>query len=87
MDVGGEPRNLDLQQYEVTFRENKIGGDVLPELAESDLEKLDIPLGDRKRLLKAIRALKCLTPDFCFASCKMGPGRGTGFATASIDGF
>ena len=30
---------------------------MLPELSEADLEKLGIPLGDRKRLIKAIRAM------------------------------
>src|SRR5215831_6747333 len=31
--------------------------DVLPELTEGDLEKLGMPLGDRKRLIKAIRTM------------------------------
>jgi class 3 adenylate cyclase len=57
MEVGGWLWSLGLQQYEAVFRENKIDSDVLPELAEGDLEKLGLPLGDRKRLLKAIRAL------------------------------
>ena len=57
MDVGGWLRSLGLQQYEAAFREHEIDAEVLPELAEGDLEKLGIPLGHRKRLLKAIRAL------------------------------
>ncbi len=39
------------------FRANEIDVDVLPELTEIDLEKLGVPLGHRKRLLKAIAGL------------------------------
>src|ERR1700674_1757227 len=56
MDVGGWLRSLGFQRYEPAFVENAIDSDVLPELTEDDLEKLGIPLGDRKRLIKAIRA-------------------------------
>ena len=56
MDVGGWLRTLGLGQYESAFIENAIDTDVLPELTEGDLEKLGIPLGDRKRLIKAIKA-------------------------------
>jgi len=54
MDVGDWLRSLGLGQYEDTFRANEIDTDVLPELTEIDLEKLGVPLGHRKRLLKAI---------------------------------
>jgi class 3 adenylate cyclase len=57
MDVGGWLRSLGLGQYEATFRANEIDTDVLPELTEIDLEKLGVPLGHRKRLLKAIAGL------------------------------
>src|SRR6201988_939846 len=57
MDVGGWLRNQGLGQYEAKFRENEIDADVLPELTELDLEKLGVPLGHRKRLLKAIATL------------------------------
>jgi len=57
MDIGGWLRNLGLGQYESAFIENAIDTDVLPELTEGDLEKLGIPLGDRKRLIKAIKAM------------------------------
>ena len=57
MDVGGWLRNLGLGQYEAAFIENAIDTDVLPELTEGDLEKLGVPLGDRKRLITAIKAL------------------------------
>jgi class 3 adenylate cyclase/predicted ATPase len=57
MDVGAWLRGLGLGQYEGTFRESEIEADVLPELTEADLEKLGLPLGPRKRILKAIASL------------------------------
>src|SRR6195256_1203208 len=57
MDVGAWLRGLGLGQYDGTFRESEIEADVLPELTESDLEKLGLPLGPRKRILKAIANL------------------------------
>jgi class 3 adenylate cyclase/predicted ATPase len=58
MDVVVWLRSLGLAKYEAVFRENEIDADVLPELSEVDLEKLGVPLGHRKRLLKAIAALR-----------------------------
>lgn len=57
MDVGAWLRSLELGQYESTFRDNEIQADVLPDLTDGDLEKLGLPLGPRKRLLKAIASL------------------------------
>ena len=57
MDVGEWLRSLGLGQYEANFRDNKIDVDVLADLTAGDLEKLGLPLGDRKRLLKAIASL------------------------------
>jgi class 3 adenylate cyclase len=57
MDVGGWLRNLGLGQYEALFRANEIDTDILPELTEVDFEKLGVPLGHRKRLLRAISGL------------------------------
>ncbi|SEE05561.1 SAM domain (Sterile alpha motif) [Rhizobiales bacterium GAS191] len=57
MDVGDWLRGLGLSQYEATFRESEIDADVLPDLTEIDLERLGVPLGHRKRLLKAIASL------------------------------
>src|SRR5215472_4420129 len=62
MDIGGWLRSLGLEQYEPVFRENEIDSEVLSELTESDLEKLGLPLGHRKRVLKAIAALAAATP-------------------------
>jgi class 3 adenylate cyclase len=57
MDVGGWLRSLGLEQYEALFRASEIDADILPELTDADLEKLGVPLGHRKRLLKAISGL------------------------------
>jgi class 3 adenylate cyclase/tetratricopeptide (TPR) repeat protein len=46
-----------LAQYLELFEKNRLGLDVLAELTERDLQDLGIPLGDRKRLLKAIQTL------------------------------
>ena len=54
MDVGGWLRSLGLGQYEALFRANEIDADILPELTEVDFEKLGVPLGHRKRLVRAI---------------------------------
>src|SRR5215468_10819147 len=58
MKIGNWLRDLGLARYEPTFAEHAIDTDVLPDLTEADLEKLGIPLGDRRRLIKAIRALQ-----------------------------
>jgi len=62
MDVREWLRGLGLGQYGQTFRDNKIDADVLADLTDGDLETLGIPLGDRKRLLKAIAASVALEP-------------------------
>jgi class 3 adenylate cyclase/predicted ATPase/ABC-type transport system involved in cytochrome c biogenesis ATPase subunit len=57
MDVGSWLQKLGLGQYETVFVANAIDGDVLSELTEVDFEKIGVPLGDRKRLMRAINAL------------------------------
>jgi len=57
MGVGDWLRGVGLGQYEDVFRENEIDGSVLTDLTEGDLEKLGVPMGHRKRLLKAIANL------------------------------
>src|SRR6266851_10075669 len=57
MDVGSWLRNLGLGQYEPAFVANAIDSDVLTELTEVDFQNMGIPLGDRKRLIKAIKAI------------------------------
>ncbi|MGC2747671.1 MAG: adenylate/guanylate cyclase domain-containing protein, partial [Pseudolabrys sp.] len=47
-----------LDQYAQTFVENNIDYSVLPDLTEDDLEKLGVSLGHRKKLLRAIEAVR-----------------------------
>jgi class 3 adenylate cyclase len=59
MDVADWLRRLGLERYEATFRENRIDTDLLPKLTVEDLKDLGITLvGDRRRLLEAIAALR-----------------------------
>jgi class 3 adenylate cyclase len=59
MDVGGWLRRLCLEQYEASFRENKIDDTVLPRLTAEDLKDLGVGfVGDRRKLLDAIAALR-----------------------------
>ena len=62
MDVGDWLRRLGLGQHEALFRENEIDTEVLPELTDGDLEKIGVPFGHRKRLLKAIASLRSTEP-------------------------
>jgi hypothetical protein len=55
--VGDWLRRLGLGKFVAVFRESEIDPEVLPELTDADLEKLGVPLGHRKRLLKAISNL------------------------------
>jgi hypothetical protein len=57
MDVGEWLKGINLGQYEATFREHEIDADVLADLSEADLRDIGLPLGARKRLLKAIANL------------------------------
>ena len=57
MDVGDWLRSLGLGEYEPLFLENKIDAEVLVDLTDDDLSQLGVPLGHRKRLLKAITVL------------------------------
>src|SRR5271170_5756649 len=57
MDVGDWLRSLGLSEYEPVFLENKIDAEVLSDVTDGDLSQLGVPLGHRKRLLKAIASL------------------------------
>jgi class 3 adenylate cyclase len=54
LDVGKWLEELGLGQYRALFADQAIDSDVLPDLTEEDLMRLDLPLGHRKKLLKAI---------------------------------
>src|ERR1700757_5247949 len=52
-------RTLGLERYEQAFRENRVEADLLPSLTVEDLKDLGVSLvGDRRRLLDAIAALR-----------------------------
>ena len=55
--IAGWLEEIGLAQFARQFVEQQIEMQDLPELSEQDLEKLGIPLGPRKRLLKAIAGL------------------------------
>ena len=62
MDVGAWLRSLGLAQYEALFLQNDVDAEVLGDLTDTDLEKLGLTLGHRKRLLKAIASLDGTEP-------------------------
>ena len=68
--------SIGLGRYEPTFIKSAIDTDVLPELTEGDLEKLGIPLGDRKRLIRAIKATAG-GPSLALSAAKSGRTRRT----------
>jgi hypothetical protein len=53
VDVAAWLRNLGLERFEPAFRDNEITAEILPDLTDSDLRELGLPLGPRKVLLKA----------------------------------
>src|SRR6476619_7640673 len=73
MSVGDWLRTVGLQQYEPIFTENAIDTDVLSEVTESDLEKLGILLGDRKRFLRAVKTLRDSSPSIVDTSQTHSP--------------
>jgi class 3 adenylate cyclase len=56
-DVAKWLEELGLGEYVAAFAEHAIDKEVLPDLADVDLEKVGVKLGHRKKLLKAIAAL------------------------------
>jgi class 3 adenylate cyclase len=57
LDIAVWLRDLRLERYAQVFRDAEISAEVLPDLTESDLRDLGLPLGPRKIVLKAIQAL------------------------------
>ena len=53
---------LGLSEYAQRFAENRIDLSVLPELTDQDLEKIGVVLGDRRKMMRAIRELGGTTP-------------------------
>ena len=69
MDVGEWLKGVGLGQYEASFRAHDIDVDVLPDVTEADLEKIGLPLGARKRLMKAIANLRPAEFYAIYAAC------------------
>jgi len=61
-DVGAWLDGLGLGQYRALFAEQQIDAGVLADLTDADLLALAIPLGHRKRLLRALGKLPAATP-------------------------
>ena len=58
MDLGEWLRSLGLSEYEPTFRDNQIDGEVLRNLTRDDLKELGVAfVGHRRKLLSAIARL------------------------------
>ena len=53
MDVGAWLRGLGLERYAQAFRDAEVTPEILPELTESDLRELGLPLGPRKAVLNS----------------------------------
>ena len=62
MDIAAWLRGLSLERYAEAFRDNAIELEVLPELTETDLEKIGVLLGHRKIMLKAIAEFRPPAP-------------------------
>ena len=62
IDIGEWLRGVGLGQYETVFRENAINMDVLNDLTDRDLAQIGVPLGDRKRLLRAVASFSKVEP-------------------------
>jgi class 3 adenylate cyclase len=58
MNVADWLAALGLERYAQAFADNDIDFDVLSDLSEADLERLGVSLGHRKKVLKALEALK-----------------------------
>ncbi len=76
---------LGLEKLAEVFAANDIDMDVLPEITEADLKDLGLSLGDRKRVLAAIRRLG--TPDEQPAAAPAGARRQVTILFADLSGF
>ena len=56
-DIAEWLTSIGLGEYAQRFAENRIDASVLRDLTNQDLEKIGIPLGHRKKMLRAIAEL------------------------------
>ena len=62
VEVADWLKSLGMDEYAQRFSENRIDFSTLPDLTEEDLKELGIPLGDRRKLLRAIAGPRLDTP-------------------------
>ena len=60
--IGDWLEKLGMSEYVKSFAENRIDFSVLPDLTDQHLKDLGLPLGDRLKVLRAIRELSDATP-------------------------
>jgi class 3 adenylate cyclase len=59
MEIAAWLRGLGLEQYEPAFRDNRVDAEILPKLTGEDLKEIGVAMvGDRRKLLEAIAALR-----------------------------
>jgi len=59
MNIAEWLRGLGLGQYEPAFRDNRVDGSMLANLTAEDRKEIAVvPVGDRRKLLEAIAALR-----------------------------
>jgi class 3 adenylate cyclase len=76
-DIAEWLQSIGLPQYRELFASEEIDGDVLAELTELDLERLGLPLGHRKKLLKAIAGTPSFEPQFPIPQVSQIPRSGS----------
>jgi SAM domain (Sterile alpha motif) len=57
LQIADWPNRLGMAEYAERFSDNRIDLSVLPDLTDQHLEKLGVALGDRLKILRAIREL------------------------------
>ncbi len=70
-DLGVWLKSIRMGKYLKLFIEHEIDVDVLQELTDDDLKELDIPLGSRRRLLKAVEETDNLHAEVALAVNRM----------------
>src|SRR5215472_11814946 len=80
MEFAAWLRGLGLEQYEPAFRDNGIDAEVLPKLTAEDLKDIGVTrVGDRRKLLEAITAMRVGAPPSPVAEQPSGaPGLAAG---------
>jgi class 3 adenylate cyclase len=61
-DIADWLEKLGMSEYAQRFAENRVDFSVLPDLTDQHLKDLGLPLGDRLKMLRAIRELSGTEP-------------------------